>query len=312
MNAAPVLPGPPLWARLGSGLVRRLPLARYRLMGWLGRFRAPPFLAPLGVSPELWFECDLRNGLAREVFFTGQYEPQETALLRALLRPGQVFVDVGAHWGYFSLLAIHLVGAAGRVVAIEADPRIHATLSRNLALNRRPGLSAHHVAIAAEAGQISLCGYDEANENWGLSRITGASGPSARPVFMVPATPLDAFLDAQGVGEVDLVKMDIEGAEGFALRGMTAGLARHRYRRLLLELHPAELRDHGIEPGTVVQQLLDAGYRGLSVDHSPAASRAAAYARSIDLSRYVSALDPHRPLDAWPHTLWLAPGVAFP
>jgi FkbM family methyltransferase len=282
-------------------------------MNWLGRFRAPPFLAPLGAARALWFECDLRNGLAREVFFTGQYEPQETALLKALLRPGEVFVDVGAHWGYFSLLAAELVGAQGRVLAIEADPRIHATLERNLALNqRRPGLSAHHVAIAAEEGRISLSGYDEANENWGLSRIAGASGPGARSVFEVPSTPLDAFLDAQGVGEVDLVKMDIEGAEGFALRGMAAGLRRHRYRRLLLELHPAELRDHGIEPGSVVQQLLAAGYRGLSVDHSPAASRAAAYARTIDVARYVSALDPQRPLDSWPHTLWLAPGVSFP
>ena len=55
-----------------------------------------------------WFECDPRDAIAREVCFTGRYEPQETALVRTILRPGMSFVDVGANWGYFTLLAAWL------------------------------------------------------------------------------------------------------------------------------------------------------------------------------------------------------------
>ena len=66
-----------------------------------------------GSALGLRFECDLRNGLAREVFFTGCYEPPETMLIRRLVDPGGAFVDVGAHWGYFSLVMAEHVGADG-------------------------------------------------------------------------------------------------------------------------------------------------------------------------------------------------------
>ncbi|HYV46862.1 MAG TPA: FkbM family methyltransferase [Myxococcaceae bacterium] len=295
-----------------AAVVRRLPAGRYRAMNWLARSRPARFVAPLRATPPLRFECDLRNALAREVFFTGQYEPQETAVLRALLSPGSTFVDVGAHWGYFSLLAAALVGESGRAIAVEADPRIHATLSANLELNRVPWVTAHHVAIAAGPGTVELLGYSDAQENWGLSRIAGpgAAGESAR--FQVPTKALDDLLDELGVRAADLVKMDIEGAEGFALQGMERGLRDGRYRRLLLELHPAELRGHGMDPLALLQRLAGAGYRGWTVDHSPATTRRAAYDRRFGAREALLPLDLSRPLDAWPHTLWLAPGVPPP
>src|SRR5262245_56459678 len=110
---------PPLWADWSAKVVRKLPLARYRLMNWLARRPVAPFMASIPGPGQLRFECDLRNSLAREVFFTGQYEPQETVIVRSLLAPGETFVDVGAHWGYFSLLAAQRVGPTGRVIAIE-------------------------------------------------------------------------------------------------------------------------------------------------------------------------------------------------
>lgn len=303
---------PPLWASVCARVVRQLPAGRYRLMNWLARSRPARFVAPLDADPPLRFECDLRNALAREVFFTGQYEPQETVLLKALLEPGAAFVDVGAHWGYFSLLAAGLVGERGRVIAVEADPRIHATLAANLALNRLPWVSAHHVAIAAETGTVSLVGYPSGQENWGISRIASAAGaPGGAQAFQVPACALDDLLDEVGPATVDLVKMDIEGAEGFALQGMRRGLSSSRYRRLLLELHPAELRGHGVDPRALIDALGSAGYRGFTIDHSPAATRRAAY-RTLAAAEVLQALDGTRPLDAWPHTLWLAPGVPPP
>jgi len=108
-------PAEPRWLAAAAGIVKRLPRGRYRATDALSRaVKVPAFAArfPRSDSGPV-FECDLRNSLAREVYFTGQYEPQETALIEALVKSGQTFVDVGAHWGYFSLIASQK-GRAGR------------------------------------------------------------------------------------------------------------------------------------------------------------------------------------------------------
>jgi FkbM family methyltransferase len=304
-----VAPSPSPWLRAAAALVPRLPAGRYRAMNLLARIPAAPFVAPLRrAGPDVRFECDLRNGLAREVFFTGQYEPQETLLVEALLRPGDAFVDVGAHWGYFSLLAADRVGPAGRVVSVEADPRIHAILSRNRALN--PALrhwDVVHRAAAAEAGEVELEGFPEDGENWGISRI-GAQLASGAPRFRVAGVPLDGLLDGLRVARVALLKMDIEGAEWLALRGMQEGLRAGRYRRLLLELHPEGITGLGGTLEGLVRQLRDAGYRGLSVRHDAAAVREAAYGTNLRAEDFLEPLVDGAGADAWPHQLWLAPG----
>lgn len=295
--------------RAAAALVPRLPAGRYRAMNLLARIPSVPFVAPLRrAGPGVRFECDLRNGLAREVFFTGQYEPQETLLLEALLRPGDAFVDVGAHWGYFSLLAADRVGPTGRVLSVEADPRIHAILSRNRALN--PALlqwDVVHRAAAAEVGEVDLEGFPDDGDNWGLSRI-GAEVSSGAPRFRVQAAPVDALLDERQVARVALLKMDIEGAEWLALRGMQAGLRSGRYRKLLLELHPEGIAGLGGTLEGVVQSLRDAGYRGLSVRHDAAAVREAAYGTNLQAADFLAPLVDGAKADAWPHQLWLAPG----
>src|SRR5437867_7825119 len=136
------------------------------------------------------FRCDLRDSIAREVCFTGRYEPQETALVRAILRPGMTFLDVGANWGYFTLAAAHLVGETGRVVSLEPDPRLFAVLRANLADNRLGHVVALPVAAAEQPGWLTLAGYDEEDGNFGLSRLVTRAATGAR-AFRVAARPLD-------------------------------------------------------------------------------------------------------------------------
>lgn len=306
-------PAPPLWASLAAPLVRVLPRGRYRAMNRLCRGTTARFVAPLPDSATgLRFECDLRNSLAREVYFTGRYEPQETALVRQLLSPGDTFVDVGAHWGYFSLLAAERLGPTGRVVAIEADPRVFAVLERTCALNQLDGLTAVHAAVADGPGELTLAGFDERQDNWGLSRLVvgpeqgqGQGGATAAMSYRVRAVALDDLLDEHGIGAVDLVKMDIEGAEAPALQGMRRGLESERYRRLLIELHPEALPAFGTTAADLVALILASGYRGYTVDHSLAAGRRAAYAANLKAETLLRPLDPAAPLDAWPHLLFV-------
>ncbi|WP_435022581.1 FkbM family methyltransferase (plasmid) [Tundrisphaera sp. TA3] len=306
--ASAAAPGTPAWAALSSAVVRRLPLARYRAMNWLCRRSSARFVADMpGTDRGLRFECDLRNGLSREVFFTGCYEPQETMIIRRLVAPGGTFVDVGAHWGYFSLIVADHVGRGGRVVSIEADPRVYGMLERSLALNDLPQVRPVHAAAAAGTGHVTLIGFDETSDNWGTSRIDGgAAGPGGS--YEVPARSVDEILDDLGVDVVDLIKMDIEGAEALALTGMAAGLRRGRYRRLLIELHPARIVEHGTDADALIENLLGHGYRGWVIDHAPGEVRRAAYSPGGRADSFVRPLRRHEPLDDWPHLIFVLDG----
>src|SRR5439155_4354836 len=101
--AAMTLGVAPMWVRAASTVIRRLPAGRYRAMNWIGKREVDPFWMHLPSDlGSLEYVCDLRDGLMREVCLTGRYEPQETALVRHLIRPRMTFDDVGAVLEYVS------------------------------------------------------------------------------------------------------------------------------------------------------------------------------------------------------------------
>jgi FkbM family methyltransferase len=302
----------PLTVRLAQAVIPRLPLARYRLARAVGRLHRTPFRAAM---PErvggLTFQCDLRDAIARDVCFTGLYEPQETALVTLILAPGMTFVDVGAHWGYFTLMAAARVGLAGRVISLEPDPRSFARLRSNVEHNRLSRVHVLPVAAADVEATVSLRGYEEGAENCGVSRVV-AEVRATGPAFQVAARPLDDIARELGVDRVDLMKMDVEGGEATAISGMRGLLAARSVRRLLLELHPQALAEGGLTLEDVYGPLRRAGYQGFTIDHSPATTRRLAYGRRGDGRSLLTPVVPGQPLDAWPHQLWLAPGSRPP
>ena len=294
--------GPSWRIRALRTLLRAVPRGRYRLLDALAPTRGQ-LIAPL--APELGaarFECDLSDALAREVCFTGLYEPPVTRVFQRHLRRGGTVVDAGANWGYFSLIAAALCGPEGQVLAIEPDPRQFAALSRNLALNGFTQVHAAQAAAASRAGSVTLVGYEDGAANRGVSRVTGGVDAEGAPGrFAATAVTVDALTEPYPA--VDLVKIDVEGAEDLVLAGMQAGLAAQRYRAILLELHPALLRARGVDPESCITLLTRCGYRGWTIDAAPAA-----YRRAVDPAAPIDSL--LRPLDewrqsAWPHLLWL-------
>lgn len=295
----------PLWIRCAAEVVRRMPAARYRLMNRLARRPTSPFQAKM--PDELGgytFICDLRDSIAREVCFMGFYEPQETNLLRWLLKPEMTFVDVGANWGYFSLLAAHLVGAQGCVVSLEPDPRLFPLLESNLQSNQLSHVIPLQVAAADKTATLLMEGFAVEEGNWGLSRLT-LDVPATSAAFSVSARLLDELLDERGVDEVDLVKIDVEGAEDLVLAGMAAGLVQRRYKRILLEVHPQLLKQRSEEVGEIISRLIGHGFQGWRIDHSRRATREAAYARATHGRDFLEPLEANGSCDAWPHLLWV-------
>ena len=177
-----------------------------------------------------------------ELISRGVWEPRETRYLTTLLRPGQTFVDVGAHVGYFSLFAARLVGPGGTVVAVEPEPRNLDLLQRNIARNGVDTVRVVPFAAAAAEATMSLA-LDE--ENRGGHRLVASDDPQAGP--SVRCVRLDDVLPER----VDVIKIDAQGYDHEVIEGLERTLAANPKATLLVELSRYELARRGIDPETV-------------------------------------------------------------
>lgn len=185
------------------------------------------------------------------------YEPHVARELRALLRPGLSVIDLGANIGYYTMLAAARVGPAGRVAAFEPGPSNAALLARSAAANGFRNVTLFPCAAAGAATVVDLL-LDDSN-----GRLVGAGTPGA---LRVQAVSLDALL---GPGyPVDLIKMDIEGAEGLALAGMRRLIAARR-PIIVSEFSPAALRAVSrVEPAEYLARLRAPGYDLFVIDRA--------------------------------------------
>jgi FkbM family methyltransferase len=150
---------------------------------------------------------DVRDLVMKHIFYFGIWEPNNSRLIETILSPGDTFLDVGANIGYDSLLASTLVGDTGRVVAIEASPRIFAQLSGNVALNASRNIRLVNKAAASARGELTL--YAGQSGNQGGTSTLPRAGQTAEAV--IQAEPLDEILTSDELASVRLIKMDIEG-----------------------------------------------------------------------------------------------------
>lgn len=158
-------------------------------------------------------------------------QPVIRELSRAL-QPGDVFVDLGAFVGAYTLLASRLVGPEGKVVAFEPDAATRSVLERNVATNGASNVTIAPYAVGDRAGAVRF----------------NASGDSAGRIdthgdVEVQQVALDDYCREQGIRPT-VMKVDIEGGEAAALRGsdMARGL-----RELVLEIHEPELHAQGVD-----------------------------------------------------------------
>lgn len=156
------------------------------------------------------------------------YEPEVRDFLFWALRPGDTFIDVGANVGYFSVLAMGLVGPCGRLLAIEANPQTFALLKRNLEKNKFG--SAVHCAVTDTPGEVEIHMPAEGDVFSSL-RMGGLVKAEGSRSFKVPGKSLDALIAENQLKTVDVIKIDIEGAELSALR--SAGQCLERLRPIL-------------------------------------------------------------------------------
>lgn len=199
-------------------------------------------------------------GVGKKLFLDGYFEPNETRLVKRLLRPGMVFIDLGAHVGYYSLLAAKAVGESGKVFAFEPEPRNFALLKRNIELNGLQNVTAVQKAVSDRTGAIELH-VDRSNQG-GHSLFQLGQGTES---IAIDLTSLDEYFADLDV-TVDFIKMDIQQAEPLALKGMGELLKRQKEVRILTEIEPPQLRQSGIDPREFLDNLLKLGFRLFALD----------------------------------------------
>ncbi len=173
----------------------------------------------------------------------GTYEEAQSRLFESVVGPGDAVLDLGAHFGYYTLLASLLVGGSGRVYSFEPDPRNAWYLRRHAFLNRCRNVSVEESAVFDRAGTIGF----QPGPGSGTGHVS-ASGD-----LEVRAVRLDDFVELRRIRPA-VLKIDVEGAEGAVLAGAREVLL--RYRPLIF------LSTHEPQIHAACERLLDAcGYR---------------------------------------------------
>jgi FkbM family methyltransferase len=195
-----------------------------------------------------------RGGSAALIFFQKSSEPETTSFLNAFLKPGMVFVDGGAHIGEYSLRAARLVGPGGAVHAFEPSPENFEFLKRNLEQNGLANVRARCAALSESNGKLSFRKESDPT----LNRLQTGSDDAQPPhgVITVDCCRLDSYW-AREEKPINLIKLDVEGAELMVLRG-TEHL--ERLPVWIFEYSPENYARFGYEPGQILGAFRDRGY----------------------------------------------------
>jgi FkbM family methyltransferase len=206
--------------------------------------------------PGLWMQLNVRDLVQQTILLEGIWDPSLTSLIERILKPGDVFIDVGAHVGYFTLLAASRVGPAGRVLSIEPNPIALDQLSQNVERSRLENVLTAHTACGESHDPVRLYLHTESNSSMAsLSPENATSGTAVD----VSCTPLDDLCLERGLARASLVKIDVEGAELSVLRGMTR-LLRTMRPVVVFEMEPRLLESFGTTSDSIVSLLAEHDY----------------------------------------------------
>ncbi|MEV0444927.1 FkbM family methyltransferase [Streptomyces spectabilis] len=221
------------------------------------------------------FAVDTRDLIQRYLYLFGVWEPHMSRWLRGRLRPGDVFVDVGANIGYLSVLGARLVGPEGRVVAIEASPEFHRRVLLHRELNGCDNIRAVNAAVSDRRQRLTF--VLASAHNMGANSVVPWDGPVASR-FETQAVPLPELLEPDEIARARVIKVDVEGAEGSVVRGLAPVLDRLRPdAEIAVEVTPERMAQLGDSVDELLETMRAHGfhtYRLLN-DYAPGSYPAA-------------------------------------
>jgi FkbM family methyltransferase len=184
----------------------------------------------------------------------GIYEPRETELVKREIKKGDVVLDIGAHIGYYSLIFAKYVGRKGKVFAFEPDPDNFTLLKKNVEINGYENTVLIQRAVSNQTCKGKLFLWEEGTDD---HRIYDSH--DNRMCIEIDVIKLDDYFKNYD-GKIDFIKIDIQGAELMALKGMSNLLNRNEELRILTEFWPFGLKKSGADSEEYLKLFISHGF----------------------------------------------------
>lgn len=210
-----------------------------------------------------------KDRLGVSIFIYGFSEKAECLFVKRFLQPGMTFLDVGANFGQYTLLGADRVGKTGSVHSFEPSNRLFNELEYNVALNGFENLcSLNRVAVSDAIGTAELSKYEEGAEVFGSLGTHERKEAKVLGKETVETITLDSYVEDNAIQRVDLIKMDIEGAELLALHGARELLSRPNAPVLVLELSDVNCSGFSYRAIEIWDYLEQLGYKMYEMDRN--------------------------------------------
>lgn len=211
---------------------------------------------------DLKMKLDLDEWIQQHIYFLGYFDPIGIKFIKNQLYEGEIFIDIGANVGAYSLVASRFVGRSGKVIAFEPASKSFLRLTKNISINGLKNIIAERKAVLDKNTRIDL--YVSGNHNLGMTSIFHHDSESGI-TENVEAVTLDDYVEKNEISRINTVKIDIEGSEMLSLKGMQKILERIR-PRILIELKEETLTRSGLQVKDVDDFMIKAGYNKFIID----------------------------------------------
>ena len=202
-----------------------------------------------------------RGRTTRIPILTGEIDPAITALIKKNVHKGMIVFDLGANFGWFSLIFSKLVGSSGHVYTFEADPTLIKTINENVKLNKLDNVTVIPKAISNKSG-ISEFSLDE---TYDTRNQLDAKSPKGK-VIKIETISLDEFCNENGIKQVDFIKMDIEGSEPKAIKGMKKIILSNPNLKIVTEFNQYAIKSVDSSPQEFLELLDEMGLEFKEID----------------------------------------------
>lgn len=238
-----------------------LPVRRAQAVNWTLRLFPirKPFIGTLFGNK---IEVHPLEAASRSAYFLGFYERETTlwCINHMKNKDPKIIFDIGANFGYFSYLS-KTYSPQAKVISFEPDPYNFSWLNRNLKLMEASHFKAENMAISQQRSSVKFIPSNP-EDNMNLWSQIKLDSSVAGEEIEVPSISIDEYCEENNIPSVDLIKMDIEGAEGIAVDGMRLGLKKKKYKTVLIELHPSQLQKSSHSPESIAEVFINNGYKG--------------------------------------------------
>jgi FkbM family methyltransferase len=226
---------------------------------WLRAQAAARFLVGQ-IDHGLWIRISGASGFEWAVFLRKPKEEKTKEVIEALLAPGMTFFDVGSNIGYYALIG-SLCVQGGHVHAFEPTPELAERIRENTRLNGLSNITVNQAGVSDHDGEMDLHLCQDDSEGNSLVAFQ-----EDWPTVRVPLAKLDSYVHQHAISQVDLIKLDCEGAEYSVLRGSRAVLSREQAPIVIMEFNPDTMRASQTDVPEMLAYLAELGYSVYSLE----------------------------------------------